>query len=94
MRFTGNQFQGNIRSWLSPPDPSTNYNIAREDHLDGTSSWFIQGGTFKDWKEKGSLLWIYGKRMEASFTYLPFCVLIAACHMVLQQDRERVFSGE
>ena len=94
MGFTGKQFQRDVRSWLSPPDPSTNHNIAREDHLDGTSSWFIQGGTFNDWKEKGSLLWIYGKRIKPLFTYLPFCVLITARHMVLQQDRERVFSGK
>ena len=94
MRFTGNRFQKDVRSWLSPPDQSTNHNIARDNHLDGTTSWFIQGGTFKEWKEKGSLLWIYGKRMKLLFAYLPFCVLIATCHMVLQQDRERVFSGK
>jgi hypothetical protein len=49
--------------WLAPPDPSVNYHIARDTHHEGTTTWFIESSTFKDWKESGSLLWIYGKRM-------------------------------
>ena len=63
----GNQFQENVRRWLSPPDPSTNHNIARRNHLDGTASWFTQSVTLKDWKETGSLLWIHGKRTRLSY---------------------------
>jgi len=63
--FAGNQFQKDVRNWLSPPDPSTNHNIARRDHLDGTASWFIESGTFKEWKAMGSLLWIRGKRTQS-----------------------------
>jgi hypothetical protein len=48
--------------WLSPPDPSVNYYIARDTHHEGTTTWFIESATFKDWKQSGSLFWIHGKR--------------------------------
>jgi len=53
-----------IHKWLSPPDPSTNHNIACETHLKRTASWFVQGNTFREWKNQrgSSLLWIHGKR--------------------------------
>ena len=51
-----------IRNWLSPIDTSANYNEAREKCQDQTGSWFIQGKTFKEWKEEADkLLWIRGK---------------------------------
>ncbi|KAH9969235.1 hypothetical protein BJV74DRAFT_799388 [Russula compacta] len=62
------QLQRDIRSWLSPPDPSINHNIAREAHLDGSAAWFMQGRIFEEWKSKGSLLWIYGKPRRSSKT--------------------------
>ena len=52
-----------LRQWLTPPDPSINYNIARSKHHDGTAEWFIRGSTFDEWKTNGSLLWIRGNRM-------------------------------
>ncbi len=58
----GNQFLKESRSWLSPPDPSSNYNTAREMYQDGTATWLLEGSVFGQWNEKGSLLWIYGKR--------------------------------
>ncbi|KAH8987465.1 hypothetical protein EDB92DRAFT_1948568 [Lactarius akahatsu] len=48
------------RRWLAPPDPSTNYNIARRDAHEGTAMWFFQGSTFRDWRVTGSLMWIHG----------------------------------
>ena len=60
--FTGDQLQDKSRQWLSPADPSSNYNIAREAHHDGTATWFVQGPTFREWEVTGSLLWIHGKR--------------------------------
>jgi len=44
--------------WLSPPDPSVNYYTARDTHYKGTTTWFIEGSTFRDWKESGSLLYM------------------------------------
>jgi len=55
-----NQLQDKLRIWLSPPDPSFNHNTACEIHHRDTAMWFIQGTTFREWKENGSLLWIRG----------------------------------
>ncbi|KAI9443759.1 hypothetical protein BJY52DRAFT_1157105 [Lactarius psammicola] len=58
---TGNQLRESLRRWVTPPDPSTNHNIACDIHHGGTSEWFFQGKTIEEWKSTGSLLWIYGK---------------------------------
>ena len=58
----GDLLQKDIRSWLSPPDPSKNYNIACRAHYGGTAEWFIHGDTFEEWKAMGTVLWIHGKR--------------------------------
>jgi hypothetical protein len=60
---TGTQLRQQAEEWLSPPDPSVNYYVARDAHHEGTTTWFIESSTFNDWKESGSLLWIHGKRM-------------------------------
>ena len=61
--LAGSQLRENLRKWLSPPDPSTNHNIACAAHLNGTTTWFLQGSTFQKWQSSDSLLWIHGKRM-------------------------------
>ena len=62
--FSGSQLRENIHKWLSPPDPSTNHNIACGTHHKKTASWFFQGTIFQEWKLTGSLLWIHGKRLS------------------------------
>jgi len=57
------QLLENVRRWLSPPDPSTNYSAACQARHKGTCEWFLQGSIFKQWKDAGSFLWIHGKRM-------------------------------
>src|SRR5260221_9776333 len=49
--------------WLSPPDPSVNYHIARDMRHRGTAAWFIGSSTFMNWTQSSSLMWIHGKRM-------------------------------
>jgi hypothetical protein len=65
--IAGNQLRENLRKWQSPPDPSTNYNVARKMEHKGTEVWFFEDDKFQEWKVTGSLLWIYGKR---KFIYL------------------------
>ena len=60
--LSGNQLRASIHKWLSPPDPSTNHNIACGTDHKKTASWFFQGSIFQEWKSTGSLLWIHGKR--------------------------------
>ncbi|KAF8497792.1 hypothetical protein F5888DRAFT_1923183 [Russula emetica] len=61
--FTGSQLRQDLRRWLSPPDPSTNHNIACNAHHKGTATWFFEGRTYNEWKstDSESLLWIHGK---------------------------------
>jgi archaellum component FlaC len=61
-QLTGDQIRKDLRNWLSPPDPSVNYNIANDAHHEGTAMWFIESDAFNNWKVSDSLLWIYGKR--------------------------------
>ena len=60
--ISGNQLRENVHKWLSPPDPSTNHNIACGTHLKKTATWFFEGSIFREWKSTGSLLWVHGKR--------------------------------
>ena len=60
--LTGKELRKDLRKWISPPDPSVNYNTACKAHHGDTASWCTQGDTFADWKASGSLLWIHGKR--------------------------------
>ena len=62
IRITVNQLRDSLRQWLSPPDPSINYNIATDAHHIGTAQWFFQGSIFKDWQSTGSFLWVHGNR--------------------------------
>jgi hypothetical protein len=68
--LTGDQLRKDLRNWLSPPDPSVNYNLASDAHHEGTALWFIESNAFKTWKTSSSLLWIYGKRMFSSLCCL------------------------
>jgi hypothetical protein len=60
--ITGNQLRDNLLRWLSPPDSSTNHNIASKAHHNGTAEWFFRGSIFNQWRTTGSFLWIHGKR--------------------------------
>ena len=60
--LTGNELRKDLRKWISPPDPSVNYNTACKAHHGDTATWCTQGDIFADWKASGSLLWIHGKR--------------------------------
>jgi hypothetical protein len=61
--MAGDQLQKDVQNWLSPPDPSTNHDIASGAYQSETAAWFFQGTMFATWKATGSLLWIHGKRM-------------------------------
>ena len=53
----------NVQYWLSPPDPSTNHKFVRKARHNGTATWFFESNSLTEWKRRGSLLWIHGKRM-------------------------------
>jgi hypothetical protein len=52
---------GKIRSWLSAPDPSTNYHKAHKQRQTETGLWLLESAKFAEWKESAaSRLWLYG----------------------------------
>ena len=66
---SGGHLREDIQNWLSPPDPSINHNTACEAHHNGTSTWFLEGSIYNEWKVTGSLLWTHGNR--TAFHSLP-----------------------
>ncbi|KAH9178024.1 hypothetical protein EDB89DRAFT_1902103 [Lactarius sanguifluus] len=75
----GNQLRRDLRNWISPPDPSINYNTACGAHHEGTAAWLTRGDAFKGWRTDGCLLWVHGKQIEdicnaglASMAYFYF----------------------
>src|SRR5258708_30862204 len=59
----GDRLQTDIQHWLSPPNPSDNHNSASEARYGETAAWFFKSEALKEWRARGSLLWILGKRM-------------------------------
>jgi hypothetical protein len=52
---------GRICSWLSAPDPSTNYHKAHKQRQADTGLWLLHNARFAEWKEgAASRLWLYG----------------------------------
>jgi Cdc6-like AAA superfamily ATPase len=50
-----------IFRWLSPSDPSTNFNKALKQRQEGTGLWLLQNSQFKKWhSQRHSFLWLYG----------------------------------
>ncbi|EAT85426.2 hypothetical protein SNOG_06775 [Parastagonospora nodorum SN15] len=50
-----------ICSWLSAPDPSTNYHKAHKQRQAETGLWLLESAKFTKWKESAaSRLWLYG----------------------------------
>jgi len=67
--FVGDRLQKDVQHWLSPPNPSTNQNFVRKARHTGTAAWFFESCALTEWKAKGSLLWIHGKRTSFKVPY-------------------------
>ena len=60
--LSSDQLRQDVEHWLSPPDPSTNHAFVRKARYKGTTEWFFESNELTEWKAKGSLFWIHGKR--------------------------------
>lgn len=50
-----------IRRWLSPPDPSINYQKALRVRQSDTGLWFLESEVYSKWKRNASsFIWLYG----------------------------------
>jgi hypothetical protein len=81
--LTGDELHQKIRTWLSPPDPWKNHNIACETYYKQIATWFIEGDAFTEWKSSGSLLWIRGNRVS----------FIALLHFYIDPDGSNLAAG-
>ncbi|KAN0141624.1 hypothetical protein V8E53_000086, partial [Lactarius tabidus] len=50
-----------LQRWLTPPDPSTNHNLACSSQHERTAVWVFSDNIYKKWESSGSLFWIHGK---------------------------------
>jgi len=86
--LTVDRLRKDLRNWLSPPDPSVNYDIASNACHEGTTLWFMACDTFKDWKASNSLLCIYGKcafpRPSSSLWLMDFISIAGSGMSVLR----------
>ena len=83
--LSDSQLRESIHKWLSPPDPSTNHNIACGTYQKKPASWFFQGSIFQEWKSTGSLLWVHGKRLPCPLFSLIFPNAILDCSWLWQE---------
>ena len=61
---------------------------------DGTGTWFIHGNSFGEWKARGSLLCIHGKRTPVLYVYLFIAVdALLILQLALAKASLRTFSG-
>jgi hypothetical protein len=82
---SGNQLRDNVHKWLSPPDTSTNHNIACGIRHKKMASWFFEGSIFQDWKSTGSLLWVHGKRLPHPLSNLTSADSVLYCSWFWQK---------
>jgi Cdc6-like AAA superfamily ATPase len=55
------QKHGEIYRWLSPSDPSTNFNKALQQRQEGTGLWLMESSPFTKWhSQQNSFLWLHG----------------------------------
>ena len=50
-----------LYKWLSPPDPSTNFNNAIKERHKGSGLWLLESQSFRLWKANSEpILWLHG----------------------------------
>jgi nucleoside phosphorylase len=77
-----------IIKWLSPSDPSTNYNKALQQRHEGSGHWFLESDDSKRWKASSeSFLWLRGTpgcgTTVLSSTIIEHLKQDTACHLLL-----------
>lgn len=70
-----------IKAWLSPTDPSTNFNHAKKIRHTGTGKWLLQSDSFVEWEHGARRhLWLYG---------MPGCGKTILLSTILDHQRQK-----
>ncbi|KAL6808340.1 pfs domain-containing protein [Trichoderma sp. SZMC 28015] len=65
-----------LREWLSPPDPSENYNNGIKQRHGDSGQWFLRSRQYSSWKsQRNSFLWLQG---------IPGCGKTVLCSTIVK----------
>ena len=59
--IVGERIIQDLQRWFTPPDPSTNHNIACGSQHERTAVWVFSENVYQEWEATGALLWLHGK---------------------------------
>ena len=60
----GERILQDLQRWLTPPDPSTNHDIAYSSQHERTAVWVFNENIYQEWESSGALLWLHGKGLS------------------------------
>ena len=60
----GERILQDLHGWLTPPDPSTNHDIAYSSQHERTAVWVFNENIYQEWESSGALLWLHGKGLS------------------------------
>ncbi|KAI9693419.1 MAG: hypothetical protein M1820_009295 [Bogoriella megaspora] len=60
LRITGQNHFRDMLCWLSPVDPSQNYNAAIQKRQPGTGEWLLRSPAYRNWIDSPGSLWLEG----------------------------------
>ena len=62
--IVGGRILQDLQGWLTPPDPSTNHDIAYSSQHERTAVWVFKENIYQEWESSGALLWLHGKGLS------------------------------
>ena len=62
--IVGERILQDLQGWLTPPDPSTNHDIAYSSQHERTAVWVFKENIYQEWESSGVLLWLHGKGLS------------------------------
>ena len=60
----GERILQDLQRWLTPPDHSTNHDIAYSSQHERTAVWVFNENIYQEWESSGALLWLHGKGLS------------------------------
>ena len=73
----GERILQDLQRWMTPPDPSTNHNIACNSQHERTAVWVFSEDIYQEWESSGALLWVHGKGLSCPYAIGLTCLLMS-----------------